>query len=220
MVNIILNDYQRQKIDNHPDKVFYDVPKFSYHLDANFRYQLTKLYKETIEPKSKILDLMSSWVCHLPEDIKYSEIIGHGLNEEELSRNKILDSYWLQDLNINQKLSFIDNSFDVCLIVAGWQYLQYPEAISEELSRITKKGGKLIISFSNRAFWTKATRIWTESSDEQRIEYIAKVLAKNGWFLDRIIKSNEISNRILSMFSLQPDPFFSIISINSKNIKN
>ena len=30
---------------------------------------------------------MSSWVSHLPEEIAYDEVIGHGLNDEELQAN-------------------------------------------------------------------------------------------------------------------------------------
>lgn len=28
---------------------------------------------------------MSSWVSHLPEDIKYSLVVGHGMNAQEVS---------------------------------------------------------------------------------------------------------------------------------------
>ena len=33
------------------------------------------------------------------------------------------------------------------------------------MKRVVKHNGKLIVSFSNRAFWSKAPRVWTEGSD-------------------------------------------------------
>ena len=209
---LLINKYQRSKLDNNPDELFYFKPKFTHHLDSCFRKRLTSLYQSEIKPNSKVLDLMSSWVSHLPIGIKYKEGVGHGLNNEELKANEALDNYWIQNLNSNQELPFKDNIFDICLIVAGWQYLQYPEFIAKELSRISVNGGKLIISFSNRAFWNKATMIWSESTDFQRIEYISKVLNNNGWKVEKVITESDKKPRIMGLFSIQNDPFFSVIS--------
>ena len=63
---------------------FYSEPRFVHHLDAGFRARLTQLYRDRIPPCADVLDLMSSWVSHLPEDIRYDQVIGHGLNDEEL----------------------------------------------------------------------------------------------------------------------------------------
>ena len=124
MVKKILNDYQRVKEDSADDSIFYAQPRLVHHLDEGFRSRLTQLYKERIDLESTLLDLMSSWVSHLPEDIKYKRVIGHGMNHIELQSNSRLDSYWVQDLNIKQKLPLDDSSIDVCLMVAAWQYLQ------------------------------------------------------------------------------------------------
>ena len=104
---------------------------------------------------------MSSWVSHLPPNIRYKKVIGHGMNQAELSSNERLDSFFVQNLNKKQNMPIEDSSIDVGLIVAGWQYLQYPEMVSLELSRVIKSDSFLIISFTNRAFWTKAPNIWT-----------------------------------------------------------
>ena len=47
---------------------------------------------------------MSSWDSYLPKGKKYKKIIGHGLNKQELERNKIFDSYWIQNFNLSQQL--------------------------------------------------------------------------------------------------------------------
>ncbi len=130
MCKLILNQYDRSKADEADDSIFYLTPRFTYHLDINFRSTLTQLYRSELKASSIVLDLMSSWQSHLPPEIHYDSVIGHGLNEEELKQNLRLDKYWIQDLNRNQDIPLDSNSIDYCLIVAGWQYLQYPEKIS------------------------------------------------------------------------------------------
>jgi len=80
-----------------------------------------------------VLDLMSSWVSHLPEEVRYEQVIGHGLNAEELEANPRFDRHWVQNLNQSQALPLANASIDCSLIVAGWQYLQQPEAVAAEL---------------------------------------------------------------------------------------
>ena len=101
---------------------------------------------------------MSSWVSHLPEDVSYDKVIGHGLNAEELNANPRLDQHWVQNLNRDQILPVDDASIDATLIVAGWQYLQQPEPIAAELLRITQPRGRVIVAFSNRMFFTEAPK--------------------------------------------------------------
>ena len=78
----ILTYQQRQKPDETNDSLFYSVPKFVYHLDSNFRKNLTEIYNEEIENNSSVLDLMSSWDSYLPKNINYKKVIGHGLNKD------------------------------------------------------------------------------------------------------------------------------------------
>ena len=171
----ILTYQQRQKQDETDDSEFYSTPKFVYHLDANFRNNLSKLYGEVFENDCSVLDLMSSWDSYLPRNVKYKKVIGHGLNEEELDRNKAFDDYCIQNFNIEQKIPLENETIDYCLMVAAWQYLQYPEKVSGEIARILKQNGKFIIAFSNRAFWHKAPNIWTYSSESERIEYVRNI---------------------------------------------
>ena len=174
-----LSTEDRDKSDISDDEIFYQQPRFVHHLSDSFRTRLTNLYSEYLLKHYTILDLMSSWVSHLPTNIRYKKVIGHGMNQAELSSNERLDSYFVQNLNKKQNMPIEDSSIDVGLIVAGWQYLQYPEMVSLELSRVIKSDSFLIISFTNRAFWTKAPNIWTYSSEEKRIEYVTSVLTSN-----------------------------------------
>ena len=207
----VLNNYQRQKIDESNDEDFYSSPKFVYHLDANFRTYLSSVYKNEIKDNSTVVDLMSSWDSYLPLEKKYKQVIGHGLNKDELEKNKILDSFWNQNFNLNQKIPLDSSSIDYCLMVAAFQYLQYPEDLTRDIARILSDKGKIIISFSNRAFWHKAPNIWTSSTEEERLTYVRKVLISNGFEEPRIIrKFNDISFNFLPF--LKNDPFYCLIA--------
>ena len=211
----VLSNYQRKKQDESNDEVFYSDPKFVYHLDENFRKYLSTVYKNEIEDCSTVLDLMSSWDSYLPEGKKYKKVIGHGLNKQELEKNKIFDSYWIQNFNINQQIPLDNKSVDYCLMVAAWQYLQYPENLTKEIARILSSQGKIIISFSNRAFWHKAPNIWTTSSEEERVNYVRKVLITNGFNEPKTIKKfNEPSNNFFNF--LNKDPFYCLIASKNK----
>ena len=207
----VLNTYQRKKLDESNDQEFYSEPKFVYHLDSNFRQHLTTLYENEIADSSSVVDLMSSWDSYLPKGKKYKKVVGHGLNKQELEKNKIFDSYWIQNFNLNQEIPLEDGSFDYCLMVAAWQYLQYPENLTNEISRILSNKGKIIISFSNRAFWHKAPNIWTSSTEEERLKYVKKVLITNGFNDPKIIrKFNQPAHNFFNFFN--KDPFYCLIA--------
>ena len=207
----------RSKSDISDDEIFYQQPRFVHHLSDSFRNRLTSLYSEYLLNHYIILDLMSSWVSHLPSNISYKKVIGHGMNEAELSSNERLDKFFVQNLNKKQNMPIEDSSVDVGLIVAGWQYLQYPEKVSLELSRVIKSDSLLIISFTNRAFWTKAPNIWTYSSEEKRIEYVTSVLTSNGWRIEKILNEKTQDKKLFGFYSSESDPFFSVIARNNKS---
>jgi len=207
----ILTHYQRKKPDESNDEDFYSDPKFVYHLDANFRQTLSQVYKNEIRDNSTVLDLMSSWDSYLPEEKKYKKVIGHGLNKQELQKNKIFETYWIQNFNLNQEIPLDNESVDYCLMVAAWQYLQYPENLTREIVRILSNQGKFIIAFSNRAFWHKAPNIWTTSTEEERVKYVRKVLITNGFNEPKIIKKfNQPTSNIFNFFN--KDPFYCLIA--------
>ena len=207
----VLNNYQRKKLDESNDEEFYSDPKFVYHLDLNFRQYLLDVYNKEISDYSTVLDLMSSWDSYLPKEKKYKKVIGHGLNKQELEKNKIFDSYWIQNFNLNQEIPLDGGSIDYCLMVAAWQYLQYPENLTKEIVRILSNQGKIIIAFSNRAFWHKAPNIWTTSTEEERVKYVRKVLITNGFNEPKIIK--KFNQQAINIFKfLSKDPFYCLIA--------
>ena len=114
--------------------------------------------------------------------------------------------------NKDQNLPLESNTVDICLMVAAWQYLQWPEDIANEIKRVIRPKGKLIISFSNRAFWTKASRVWVDGSYEQHFECITSILVAQGWDVSEYINSEENLARIFGLFRINRDPFYSVIA--------
>ena len=207
----VLNNNQRKKLDESNDEYFYANPKFVYHLDSNFRRYLSKIYQEEIKANSTVLDLMSSWDSYLPIEKRYKKVIGHGLNKDELEKNKILNTFWIQNFNLSQDIPLESESIDYCLMVAAWQYLQYPENLTKEIARILSDGGQIFVSFSNRAFWHKAPNIWTCSTEEERLKYVRRVLISNGFKEPKIIKKFTDQSFNFLPF-LNNDPFYCLIA--------
>lgn len=139
------------------------------HIDDAAIAAVTKYYSKVFPPSNTagvcLLDMCSSWISHYPPGYRQDRIVGMGLNEEELKQNPILTEYIVQDLNVNPKLPFDDDFFDVITNVVSVDYLTKPLAVFKEMQRILKPGGLAIISFSNRLFWTKAISIWTSTGD-------------------------------------------------------
>ena len=211
----VLRESQRTKLDGSDDRLFYAEPRFVHHLDRPFRDRLTALYRERIPPCATVLDLMSSWVSHFPEDIHYDRVIGHGLNEQELAANRRLDSHWLQNLNLDQSIPLKDSSIDATLMVAGWQYLQYPEAVAAELLRITRPKGQIIVAFSNRMFFSKAPQIWTDYGDSDHLAYVAAVLKAQGWEAPSQIAEQTQAAGVMGWIGGKGDPFMAVIATKS-----
>ena len=208
----VLSANERYKLDGTDDALFYSEPRFVQHLDGGFRGRLTQLYRERIPTCAVVLDLMSSWVSHLPDDQHYEQVIGHGLNAQELQANPRLDRHWVQNLNQSQVLPLDDCSVDCTLIVAGWQYLQQPEAIAEELLRITRPNGQVIVAFSNRMFFTKAPQIWTDGADGDHLRYVAEVLMAQGWPKPELIAEETRKPGPMGWVGGKGDPFFAVIA--------
>jgi hypothetical protein len=148
------------KEDAAPDDLFYAMPRLVTHIDDAAIAAVTALYRELFPPGGVVLDLMGSWVAHLPPDIAYAEIIGHGMNETELRANPRYDRWFVQDLNHDPILTLATATIDATAICVSVQYLQQPIAVLREIARVLKPGGVIAITFSNRCFPTKAVAIW------------------------------------------------------------
>lgn len=205
---------QRNKLDTTDDKLFYSFPRFVTHVDEGFIQQLTDLYRQRLQPNTRIFDMMSSWVSHLPDQMQFAHVEGHGLNAEELARNPRLDHYFVQDLNENPRLPLPDKDFNAVLNCVSVQYLQYPEAVFSEIHRILKPGGLAIISFSNRMFFQKAIQAWRNASEATRVELVKNYFQSvDGFSTPEVIcHTSQVPNFLQWLGATGGDPFYAVIA--------
>ncbi len=211
---MLLQPNQRIKLDDSDDQLFYNYPRFLTHVDEGFIEKLTNLYRQRIPANTRIFDMMSSWVSHLPTDRDFAHVEGHGLNAEELARNPQLNHYFVQDLNINPQLPFPDQEFDAVINCVSIQYLQYPEAVCSEIHRILKPGGIAIISFSNRMFFQKAIQVWRDGSEAFRVELVKGYFRSvPGFSTPEVICSKSTTPSFLQWLGVPGgDPFYAVIA--------
>lgn len=148
------------KVDGGDDLAFYAPARLVTHIDEGAVAALTNFYRELLPSDGRILDLMSSWTSHLPEDRRYAEVVGHGMNSAELAANARLDRWFVQDLNVDPALSLGDGDFGAALCCVGVQYLQRPFEIFAEVRRVLAPGAPFAVSYANRCFPTKAVAVW------------------------------------------------------------
>ena len=74
------------------------------HIDDAACGALAAHYAACLQDGKRVLDLMSSWVPHLPLNLALVTAIEHGVNGEELSANPRLDDYFIQNLKKNPQL--------------------------------------------------------------------------------------------------------------------
>ncbi len=148
------------KQDKGDDLAFYAPPRLVTHIDENAVLALEGFYRRQLPEGARLLDLMSSWVSHLPGDRSYPEVVGHGMNAAELAANPRLTQWFIQNLNQDPVLPLGDHAFDAAMACVGVQYLQQPLTVFAEVRRVLVPGAPFIVSFSNRCFPTKAVAIW------------------------------------------------------------
>jgi SAM-dependent methyltransferase len=126
---------------------------------------------------------MSSVQSHLPGDYNLT-VTGVGMNRLELRENPILNEHLVHDLNETPLLPFNSNTFDVVVCSLSVEYLISPREIISEISRVLVPGGKVMISFSNRWFPPKVTRLWLELHDFERMGLVLDYLLENNTFAE------------------------------------
>jgi hypothetical protein len=169
-----------RRYDESPDEEFYKVPRLVTHIDGWAIAAVTQLYREFFPESGAILDLMSSWVSHLPPEVVYERVVGLGMNMEELRRNPRLDEYVVQNLNTDPRLPFGDGEFDGVGICVSIDYLTRPVEELREVGRVLKAGSPIIITFSDRCFPTKAVAIWNQLDDGGHMKLVERYLQEAG----------------------------------------
>ncbi|GAA3725414.1 class I SAM-dependent methyltransferase [Sphingomonas cynarae] len=167
--------------DEGDDLAFYAPPRLVTHIDEAAVAALSRRYRDLLPEDGRILDLMSSWVSHLPADRTYTEVVGHGMNARELAANPQLDRWFVQDLNRDPTLPLGDGTFDATLCCVGVQYLQRPVEVFADVRRVLRPDAPFVISFSNRCFPTKAVAIWRALDAAGHTALLELYLARAGF---------------------------------------
>lgn len=167
---------------DHADADFYAEPRLVTHIDDTAISVIKSVYGKVLRTGMNVLDLMSSWRSHIPEDLKLDSLVGLGLNSEEMLQNPQLTAHIIHDLNREPLLPFSANEFDAVICTVSVEYLIHPLEVFREIARILKPGGYFIVTFSNRWFPPKVIRIWTEISEFERIGLILEYFLETGKF--------------------------------------
>ena len=201
------------RIDNDDDALFYEQARLVYHIDAAAVAALTAFYRATLPAGGVLLDLMSSWVSHLPPEVAYAEIIGHGMNAAELAANPRLDRWFVQNLNTDPRLPLAGGSIDAATVCVSVQYLQQPVAVLREVARVLRPGGPVVISFSNRCFWTKAVAIWRGLDDDCHARLVALYLRHAGF-------ARIETHRLAEWIEDERDPLIAVVGWSAADAGN
>jgi len=164
------------------DNRFYDNPRLVHHLDQTAREMLADLYERFVKDGAQVLDLMSSWVSHLPKGVNPDRVSGLGMNRAELEQNPQLTDLQVHDLNIAPVLPYENESFDVAICSVSVEYLTQPLDVFADVGRVLKPGGTFVVAFSNRWFPPKAVRIWEQIHEFERVGLVMEYFLRSGAF--------------------------------------
>ena len=191
-----------EKADRSPDARFYAQARLVTHIDDAAIAAVTALYRGVLPVGGTVLDLMSSWVSHLPGDVAYAEVIGHGMNARELAANPRLDRWFVQDLNADPMLPLPPASVDAACVCVSIQYLQRPVEVFASLAGVLRPGAPVAVTFSNRCFPTKAVAIWQALDGPDQCRLVELYLRRAGF---RTVESRTLRD------GRRSDPLWAVI---------
>ena len=179
-----------QRDDESLDAHFYVEPRLVTHIDDVTIQALTGLYRELLPAGSDVLDLMSSWISHLPVDLQLGRVAGLGMNATELAANERLCEYVVHDLNAEPRLPYADAAFDAVLNAVSIQYLIQPLPVFREIARVLRPGGLALVAMSHRLFPTKAVAGFRSLPPPERMRLVELYFDSAAgfdkpWFIDR-----------------------------------
>jgi SAM-dependent methyltransferase len=198
------------RVDASPDREFYAQPRLLAHIDELAIAAVRQVYAELLPKRAAILDLMSSYLSHMPPELGWTRLCGLGLNEVELQRNVQLTDYVVHDLNAEPRLPFGDGEFDAAVVTVSVQYMTRPVETFREVARVLRAGSPFVLTYSNRMFPTKAVQIWRELNDRDHANLIGAYFRHAGGFdtpqaADRTLASDEYHDPLFAVWAYRTD---------------
>jgi SAM-dependent methyltransferase len=200
-----------ERIDESEDGLFYAEPRLVTHIDDPAIAAVTAFYEQRLPEGGRILDLMSSWVSHLPVKGQYASVTGLGMNGEELARNPQLNAFVVHDLNKEPRLPFASETFDGAVVSVSVQYLIHPVEVFAEVGRVLTSGSPFLVTYSNRCFPTKAVAIWRALSDDEHGRLVAAYFLYSGMFAPAEVLD-------LSPHPGRSDPVFGVAAARKRGV--
>jgi hypothetical protein len=154
------------------------------HVDAAALAAITDLYREVMPAGGAILDVMSSWVSHLPPETHYRRVVGLGIDACVLAENPFLDEWRVQDLNRDPHLNFASEEFDGAAICGAVQHFTRPAEVIREIGRVLRPGAPLVVTFSNRCLCSPATGCWRLFDETGQLGLVARYFVEAGNWTD------------------------------------
>ena len=174
--------FRRQ--DESSDVAFYGPDRFVTHIDDRAIAAVGELYAE-LGVDGRVLDLMSSWVSHFREAPEHLTALG--MNRRELEANPMAADVVVHDLNVDPVLPFDDESFDDAVCCVSVDYLTRPIEVFAEVARVLRPGGRLVTTFSNRCFPTKAILGWLANDEATRCRIVEAYFDGSGTFEPAVV---------------------------------
>jgi SAM-dependent methyltransferase len=165
------------RYDEEPDERFYGPARIVTHIDDEAIAEVSLLYEELGVPDGEVLDLMSSWISHLPR--RPPRLVALGMNAAELDSNEMAHSWVVVDLNADPRLPFPDESFDAVTCCVSVDYLTSPLEVFDEAARVLRPGGRFVCTFSNRCFPSKAIRGWLASDESGHVALVVEYFRRS-----------------------------------------
>ena len=172
--------------DDSDDTRFYEPERLVKHIDDAAISAVGALYDE-LRINGRVLDMMGSWISHFAK--APDELVVLGMNWTELHANPMAAEVLAHDLNTTPTLPFEDNHFDDVVCAVSVDYLTQPIRVFVDVQRILKPGGRLVCTFSNRCFPTKAIRGWLLATEAQRCDIVARYFELAGGFTPATIEN-------------------------------
>ena len=183
MIDSIFPDEYFRRVDETSDEGFYQQPRFVAHIDSETIGALTQFYSEFVPKGGDVLDLMSSWISHLPDStvLPLGRVAGLGMNADELQANTRLTEFVVHNLNTNPLLEYDDGSFDRVIIAVSIQYLTRPVEVLRSVRRVLRSNGRIAIAMSHRCFPTKAIAAFQSMDLQNRMRLVSAYLDESGF---------------------------------------
>ena len=171
-----------EREDESPDAAFYAEPRLVTHIDDYAIAAARQLYAELLPRGGDVLDLMSSYRSHLPDDGDRRRVVGLGMNVTEMRENPQLTGHVVHDVNADPRLPFAAGDFDAAVMTVSVQYLTRPVELFRDVARVLREGAPFVVTYSNRMFATKAVRVWRALDDRERAVLVRAYFREAGGF--------------------------------------